>query len=247
MNVLDLVEEMGFHPKRTSSTNGGEFHSPCPNCEGTDRFCVWPKRGRDGRYWCRQCGKSGDAIQFCRDFMGMTYVAACEKVGVMPQLFPKGGQKEFLTPKFLPRRVSEPTDEWCDRAGEFIQSCHAYLVSNPHLLNGEKDRGLTLETILQFKLGWNLSDKFESRVSWGLGLSDGEERPESLCLPEGIVIPSFRTNKPSQLKIRRHRWSPEDHYPKYHIVAGSRTCPSLYGDVAKPFIIVEAELDAMLI
>ncbi len=30
VNIVDLLEEDGFHPRRVASTHGGEFHGPCP-------------------------------------------------------------------------------------------------------------------------------------------------------------------------------------------------------------------------
>src|SRR5437879_973514 len=114
MNVIDLLEEMGVQTKRVASCKGGEYHSRCPDpsCDGKDRFCIWPKEGNDGRYWCRQCLRKGDAIQFCRDFMGMDFPSACAKVGRSPTCLTKRTpvrQRE----KFIPKQVSAPLDQWC--------------------------------------------------------------------------------------------------------------------------------------
>jgi phage/plasmid primase-like uncharacterized protein len=68
--------------KHVASTNGGEYAGPCPWCGGTDRFRVWPNEGETGRYWCRQCQRSGDGIQFLRDVHGITYRDACRMLGV---------------------------------------------------------------------------------------------------------------------------------------------------------------------
>ena len=75
--LIELIQSAGINAKKTSSTKGGEFHSACPDCGGRDRFTIWPEIGR---YWCRQCKKSGNAIQFCRDFMGMSFQEACLRV-----------------------------------------------------------------------------------------------------------------------------------------------------------------------
>lgn len=50
--------------RRVASTQGGEYAGPCPFCGGRDRFRVWPQTGR---YWCRRCQRSGDAIQYVRE------------------------------------------------------------------------------------------------------------------------------------------------------------------------------------
>ncbi|WP_342452329.1 primase-helicase zinc-binding domain-containing protein [Desulfovibrio desulfuricans] len=41
-----------------------EFAGPCPECGGEDRFIVWPDKPNGGGYWCRGCGRQGDAIQY---------------------------------------------------------------------------------------------------------------------------------------------------------------------------------------
>lgn len=84
LNVIELAQEYGLDPKKVASTNGGEYSAPCPfpKCSGDDdSFRIWPNEGESGRYWCRKCENSGDAIQFCRDVWSMEFQAACEKVG----------------------------------------------------------------------------------------------------------------------------------------------------------------------
>lgn len=248
MNVIDLLEGMGVRPKRVASCKGGEYHSRCPDpqCDGKDRFCVWPKEGKDGRYWCRQCSRSGDAIQFCRDFIGLDFASACAKVGRFP---PPTTMRMPVRPKeiFTPKPLLTPSEQWCQRACKFVQKSHQYLLSHPHLLNQERDRGLTLKSIEDFQLGWNQIVSFEPRELWGLPDMSSEGGTQMLCLPQGIIIPSFRDGIPIRVKIRRHNWKPEDKYPKYHIIAGGTACPGVYGDIGKPVMLVEAELDAMLV
>lgn len=84
MSLLKLIDELNIPAKRVVSTNGGEYHSPCPACGGRDRFIIWEAKGR---YFCRQCEMKGDVIQFCRDFMSMSYRSACEKVGITPKKY----------------------------------------------------------------------------------------------------------------------------------------------------------------
>lgn len=48
-------------------------------------------------------------------------------------------------------------------------------------------------------------------------------------------------------EIRRSDWVNEDTLPKYIEVSGSAQSLSVYGDLSKPVIIVESELDAILI
>jgi DNA primase len=76
MNILEEIRLLGIEPKRKSNAKGGEYHSECPRCEGdpskqSDRFHVWPEQNNgDGSFWCRQCGKVGELIQFLSSLVG---------------------------------------------------------------------------------------------------------------------------------------------------------------------------------
>jgi putative DNA primase/helicase len=75
MDFLALVEQdtnVQFLSK--GHTKGGEFAGPCPWCGGEDRFVVWPNHpSGKPEFMCRQCGKSGDAIQYLRDRHDMSF------------------------------------------------------------------------------------------------------------------------------------------------------------------------------
>lgn len=243
MIILELAKEVGLNPIRTASTNGGEYKSSCPKCGGDNRFCIWPNESSTGRYWCRQCDKAGDAIQFCCDYMGMNFRDACIKVKHFPAL--SGLKKKSFREEFSPKEMVIPSELWRKQGMVFLQKSHNYLLQNSHLLNLEKDRGLTLQSIIDYKLGWNSSDVFEKKNAWGI--APKKEESQWLCMPKGIVIPSFRDEELVRIKIRRHEWHRETKYPKYQIVSGSLTAPMLFGDADKPLIIIESELDAILI
>lgn len=247
MNILDLVQELNLLPKRSSLTNGGEYKSKCPKCqEGTDRFCIWPNQGPSGRYWCRVCETKGDGIQFCRDFLGLTFHQACQKVNVTPELkiLPPRAKK----PVFEPRQASMVHPSWQQVAKRFIDYSHENLLKEPSVINQLEQRGLTTETMKRFHLGWNPKNLFDQRERWGLAPEIKENGfPKRQWLPKGIVIPSFQDSYPTKIKIRRSDWTSGDASPKYVEVSGSTQSPSLYGDISKPVIIVESELDAILI
>lgn len=249
MNILDLAQELGLSPKRSASTNNGEFKSKCPRCQaGTDRFCIWPNKGESGRYWCRVCDAAGDGIQFCRDFLGLTFQEACQKLHVTPRLKGITNEIPFKRPKFTPHIAAPVAQSWQQAAKNFIASSHRKLMNQPDMIELLSKRGFTLETIQRFSLGWNGEDLFEERVKWGMP-QEMKENGYLKCqwLPKGIVIPSYAGNEPVKLKIRRNDWVQGDSFPKYVEVSGSKQSPSIFGDMSKPVLIVESELDALLV
>jgi DNA primase len=121
-------------------------------------------------------------------------------------------------------------------------------LKEPSVISQLEQRGLTIEVIKRFRLGWNPKNLFDQRARWGLAPETKENGlPKRQWLPKGIVIPSFQNSHPTKIKIRRSDWVNEDALPKYVEVSGSTQSPSVYGDSSRPVIIVESELDAILI
>ena len=69
-----------------------EYATACPACGGHDRFVILPDRPPTGRYFCRQCGASGDGIDYLRRFEGLSYVDACRAFGVQPREYARQGE-----------------------------------------------------------------------------------------------------------------------------------------------------------
>ena len=104
MNILDLIEADGGTMKCMAMTYGGEYAGACPWCGGVDRFRVWPERGR---YWCRNCGKHGDTIQYLRDKRGLTFQYACRFIGRDPsEAWTNGLNIRAWVMAGLPQKVS---------------------------------------------------------------------------------------------------------------------------------------------
>jgi DNA primase len=244
MSLIQLAEELQLNPKRTAATNGGEYHSPCPNCGGKDRFIIWEQANR---YFCRQCEAKGDGIQFCRDFMGLSYQEACSKLNIEQSRKPS--RKETGKPIFSPLIASQPSPQWQEKSNEFVaESLHA-LMKEEKALQSLYERGFSQGNIKKFSIGWNSEDKFYPLPTWGLPNAWNEEnREKKLWLPKGIVIPTFIQQSVIKLKIRRHDWQESDSLPKYVEISGSMKCPSIYGNIeTQVIVILESELDAMLV
>ncbi len=250
MNLLDLAEEAGISPKKAASTKGGEYKSFCPKCrEGKDRFCIWPNDGKTGVYWCRVCECRGDGIQFCRDFLGMTYHQACDHLGVV-----QASTKKALSyapqkkQKFSPAISLPVSSLWKEAAEVFVATAHQQLLRSQEALASLLARGFDLTTIRRFSLGWNPGDCFEDRGLWGMPtLINPNGFPKRQWLPKGIVIPTYWKEQIIRVKVRRAAWHSGDEFPKYVEVSGSKKSLSVYGNPRLPIIIVESELDAMLV
>ena len=72
--MFDLAQHIGGLTEKTD----GEYAGSCPKCGGEDRFLVWPSDGDSGGFWCRQCGFSGDGIDYLRGVEGRSFQEACK-------------------------------------------------------------------------------------------------------------------------------------------------------------------------
>lgn len=257
--LVQLIEQQaGVKFKK----QGKEFHASCPFCKTqTKHLIVWPE---NDRYWCRLCGKKGDAIQFLRDYLGYSFSEACEQVGKdLPyhrdRLLPTETRPSFendvpQTNYSLARCIQDlqivqkPSIAWQRRGADFVSQCQKNLaLNNEHgAIGWLTRRGLNKDTIVNAGLGLNLANVYDQRVWWDLPPEVIQnENPKPLWLPAGIVIPCSVDNELWAIRIRRLHGA-----PKYYFVPGGCSV-ALYnsGDIAagRPAILVEGELDALTI
>lgn len=253
MGIIDLLDQDGHHLRRKSSTRGGEFAGPCPFCKGgVDRFLVWPNVEKGGRYWCRHCERSGDAVQYLRDARGLSFADACRIAGMeLPDLRRSKGEAAPWAVRnvWSPRISTPPLSEWQQAAEKFLQRSIAMLWS----ARGEqcrrwlqRERGLTEETIRTARMGVNADDFYRPRTAWGLPieLNPDTGRPKTLWIPTGLIIPCLENEKPVRLRVRR--FSPGEG-GRYIIIPGSDPRPMAWGLEKEHFCIVESELDGILL
>lgn len=244
MNIHDLMSADGFILKYKASTNGGEYAGPCPFCGGTDRFCVWPV---EDRYWCRSCNKSGDGIQYLRDYRGLSFRDACRVTGYERKR--DVGFRRYCKPTWVPKVLAVPGELWKIRAQSFYERSVDMLWKPghediPRWLRDQK--GLQEETVRKAGLGFNPTTIFDEMSSWGVDNepSNGKKTMNKQWLPAGIVIPCLDNGQVLRLRIRRMG---SDDRPRYVIVKGSSLRPMTLGPDMKHVFVVESELDALLI
>jgi len=245
------VESIGLRPKRVAATNGGEYKSSCPACEGTNRFIIWPKIDR---YWCRRCTSNGDAIQFCRNFLKMSYFEACSHLQRDSRFKTKRDSKT----SYNELKMAEfPPAFWRIKAKAFVNCCHTHLMQHQDMLDYLQDRGFKNETITKQQFGYchnpisSNGDFYRFRSEWGLPDTQNDKgNLAKLWLPAGIVIPFHSVaGEVLKIKIRRLNWHPDNTFPKYVEVSGSSKQPSYFGTIQDSMVIVlvESEFDAILL
>ena len=246
INILDLILADGFIFSRVAATHGGEYAGPCPFCGGNDRFIVWPEH-KGGRYWCRGCEKTGDAIQYLRDMRGLSFADACQVLGISKSGYRQKRSKPTSgKPVFRPKNHDNPPAPWMQKAETILRAAQTQLWAP----NGQAAReilfnkGLMEETIRRAGIGFNPLEFYRDRRGWGLPQeirSDG--KPKLLWIPAGLVIPLRNHEGLARLRIRRDN---PDNGPRYVIVAGSSLTPLILEQERNVFVIVESELDAFL-
>jgi hypothetical protein len=276
MNLLDMY--MDDVDGRVTSVSGGKEHrGPCPKCGGTDRFGVWPNQGKHGTFYCGRgqhhggngCGIGGDAVQYLRDCRGYSFKEACNTLGIdtntggqshkyrAPEL-PKNTLRRSPVPKELtwPEDVVNP-ELWVEHGLKFVESCHEALLARPMSIAYLAARGITMKSIVKFKLGFHLGSErgsqqylpsFRPWPSWGLKddrKPDG--KPRMLMLPAGMVIPVFVDGTLREIGIRLIKPDPKQPKKKYHYVRGSSRPVWLTNPSAKAFVLQEAVLDCIAV
>ena len=245
--MTSLIE----HPSLAGAlkqVTASEWAGACPFCGGVDRFRALPDEGETGRYFCRGCGRQGDAIQFLRDIEGLSYPEACRRLGATPK---STGTPHTRKPAaWEPKPAVLPGDAWTAAAARFVDYAAGQMAASDAGRAYAASRGLTPATVAALRIGWNPSDLYQDRAAWGLPEEINEKtgRPRRVWLPSGLVLPSRKDGQVVAVKIRRSGWTPEDQLPKYAAVTGSAKSPMILSPgKGKPCVVVESELDAILV
>ncbi len=259
--LINLFEQDGYSLKREPRHGGKvEFSSACPYCNPgasktrSDRLCIWPEEGETGKYWCRQCQKFGDGIQYLRDFRGLSYKEACGQLGVTPA-FSKRYSGFTIDRKRKPFSNISTTSQsktkiscWNDKPQKFVEWTHKQLLSDSQQVEYLQERGISLRAIKKYKLGYNPTDVYRKRSEWGLSEETNQKtgKPKKIWAPAGIVIPYWDDDRLVRIRIRRFK---KDDFGKYIIISGSDARPFVIpcNQNHSYCIVVEAELDAIML
>lgn len=241
LKVVDLVAqiERALGPGRRSGQNM-VFLCPFHDDHNPSLYVTNDLRGK-GAFWkCFACGKKGDAIDWAREFYGLTFEEALSEMSG-PQRITALRPKSPENPG-CESMANPPGREWQARAQELVGLAVEALWN----WEGERalvwliSRGLCEKTIRSWKIGYIPAERQEAAGKWGIFSKE-------FRIQRGILIPAIIGDWVWYLKIRL----PDDRKgKKYTQIPGSR--PALY--MAKTLleglevmVFCEGEFDALLL
>lgn len=267
---------------------GGEsatsLNGPCPFCNGgTDRFVIWTDRdgglgktcaehGIRGVFWCRQCGMTGDSIEYLMKAEGLDFKAACAELGIglrNHDEFRKAPQEKKKKATFEGRKLEAPEELWKAHVERMTETAARAIRGSIRARAWLAERGITGAMIERYELGLLEGEngrtcRFRARGSFGLPPKIENGKAKKLWIPRGITIPSrqngeitmFRIRRPNgdlQVRVERDHTGAEREVKdeKYWELSGGSKAsyhlpPTTAGSV-KVYAVVEAEFDAMLL
>jgi len=144
---IDIATLVGSYMKLDQS--GGRLKGKCPfHNEKTPSFFVSPERAS---YYCFGCGASGDIFTFVEEFEGLDFKGAlkllADRAGVTLETYSKEAKEE----KSEKERLYEVMEE----ATKFFEN---NLRNSKEAQEYLKSRGITLESIKNFRIGFAILD-----------------------------------------------------------------------------------------
>lgn len=254
-DLLGLVESRGIRMRRVGRKHGGEYAGGCPFCgdsgkPDSDRFHVWPQQRSnvsEGTYWCRQCGKRGDTVNFIMQTSGVSFRDACYRLNI-----PLPESKALRTPAMPAsneaverhRAIEVPSQNWRAKARAFVELAYNAIWDHTEVIDWLAKRGIPESAVSRNGLGWNAKDYFRPREIWGLPPVTGDNgKPKKLWLPVGLVIPQLA--KEGEIwRIRIRREGEIKFGSRYYVVPGSAMGCLMLGR-GRVAVVVESELDAV--
>ncbi|HEY9584087.1 MAG TPA: DNA primase [Candidatus Paceibacterota bacterium] len=190
---LGIVDVLNSYLKLEKS--GKNYKARCPfHNEKTPSFFVSPDRNS---YYCFGCGAKGDIFSFVEQFEGVDFM------GALRMLADKAG----VALRFEPKEKKDERERLFDCMEASTKVFEANLFENKEALDYLKNRGLTDETIKNWRLGLAKDDwhDLETRLSSKGFRSDEMLRAGVIKKAEGgkiydtfrnrIIFPIFDTTK----------------------------------------------------
>lgn len=180
-------------------------------------------------FYCYRCGIGGDVIRFVQQIEGVDFAAAVQQLTDLASSAPPGRRPP--APSSKRRSVGD-----AERAvlAAAVDVYHDSLLAEPAALAYLADRGLTLDTIRRYRLGYADGDNLiphlrQQRLPLSAARRLGLLRRGREFLGERIVFPALHDGQPVWLIGRAFRCRPDA--PKYLGLPGPK--PLLGWDEAR--------------
>lgn len=232
--LLQYLVSKGYQLKKKTAR---EFSTSCPRCGGVDRLQIFivensfstKNRGGCGRYWCRQCGISGDYYSWLIDIEGRN----------PRDVLPTGptGRKVAVEQKTNNRLERYDWSLFQSFAARVARAAEGH-AGDPDSLAFFSSRGLTAATLERLGFGWVPADIFfPARET---GRRDGRKTcvPGGACLPVRDAAGAVQT-----LLIRRADEGQWEQWGKWCQI-GRQDVAWLHGEKGLPLVLCESILDA---
>lgn len=219
-------------------------------------------------YWCSQCHRSGNILQFIADSEGLDWdnpkgqASILQIAGITnPKKWNGGTYKHRSMPAREKSRVTPPSEQWSKAARDFCISRRNWLWSDePKALEVRQwltsERGLTEKSISRAGLGYNPDYVKLNPEEWGL-----EKAEKDYWVPDGLVIPWLMDQAVWYVQIRVSNQTLEKHRQRWAKRGKEGSEPARYlpikgGQIGlynankiqpgTPLILVESVLDALV-
>lgn len=247
---------------------GGDDRFRCwPNQDGG---AMAQQHGVPGTWWCRQCDQGGDVFDLLQFAEGLEFRAACKELRIelaesSRKIRPLRQSKQEQG--WVPTEWKIPSEKWRLQATKLANEAHERLLGYGNALSFLSERGLSLEAVQRYRLGYlEGEDKtgtclYRARKAFDLPEKmnrDGTRTRTSLWIPRGFTIPLWhpcwqQPDEVHRVRFRRRKGDLKtDRDQKYLLLEGSGQAPMVLlpegvSPALAPWVVVEAELDAMAV
>lgn len=274
---MTFAERIQAKPDFKKQSNNS-WEGVCPKCGG-GRMVAWINKGI---FKCQSCDFKGDYVKWLREVENFgckeAFLEVGKDCGATDCKFyekckgitaPRSRKTGSATPPkkkgdyWQPRKAETPAEIWQRKAAELVEWAHEQLLAAPDRLAYLAERGLPLEAVKEFRLGWNPGETrhgkifplFKQRSAWGLDEKWDDKQKRSikvLAIQRGYIIPSFAGASIYRIRIRRPDEDlvvpeGEDKPAKYLFLEGSGKGLVIRNPAAQAFLIVESDFDDLLI
>lgn len=225
-DIVSMLAALGLKTKKVAETRGGEYHGPCPQCGGNDRFSIRPNdpSSRHGFFICRKCEIKGDMNKLIQLLNPGSEIPQWKNPDHKPEKVISGYYQG-------PVRKYPPSLQWQEAVKKAVKELPVLPIQKSILAMRHINSITAAESLLKYS--------FEDKYITVKGFES------EICIRRGLLIPNYRDNELFSMHVRKF-----DGDKKYIYVKGSVVVPYIQTSldrIESPVIVVESELDALLI